>query len=64
MAVVVGKICWDIEVNTSLELAFNFVAKVAVLVMELEITYWQIQLAIARKKIEKKIESNEIQNLF
>jgi len=33
-----GKTCWDIEADTSLEFAVNVVAKVAVLVKELEKT--------------------------
>ena len=36
LAVVVGKACWLIEADTSLELAVKVLAKVAVLMKELE----------------------------
>jgi hypothetical protein len=36
LAVVVKKTCWDIEADANLEFAVNVVAKVAVLVKELE----------------------------
>jgi hypothetical protein len=38
LAVVDGKICWDIEADTSLEFVVNAVEKIAVLVKELEKT--------------------------
>jgi hypothetical protein len=38
LAVVVGKKCWDIEADTSLNFAVNVVAKIAALVKELEKT--------------------------
>jgi len=48
-----GKTCWDIEADTSLEFAAHAIAKIAALVKELKETYWQIQLAIARRKKEE-----------